>query len=210
MAWPPEAAFAVRSDLPAPELMAATGFAVAGGRSSRMGRDKALLPWGASTLLDHALARLSAVCAEVWILSGPESRYVDRGIPVEADSVRDAGALGGVLTGLARLQVRPGLFLAVDLPFVPEPLLRELLRLSDGFDAVVPISEAGSEPLCAVYGPRCLGPVRRCIERGALKMTSFWPEVRVREMGVRELAAFGDPARLFHNVNTPEDYGRAT
>ncbi len=174
-----------------------------------MGRDKALLPWGAATLLDHALARLAAVCAEVRILSGPKPRYAGHGVPVELDVVPEAGALGGVLSGLARLTTGPGLFLAVDLPFVPESLLRELLRLSDGFDAVVPISSGGPEPLCAVYGPACLEPVRRCVDSRAFKMTSFWPEVRLREVGVSELAAFGDPALLFRNVNTLEDYAGA-
>ena len=174
-----------------------------------MGSDKALLPWGAATLLDHALARLSAVCAQARVLCGPELRYTDHGAPVEVDVVLDAGALGGLLTGLTRLTTGSGLFLAVDLPFVPESLLRELLRLSAGFDAVVPVSPGGPEPLCAVYGPACLEPVRRCVDSRAFKMTSFWPEVRVREVGVGELSAFGDPAQLFRNVNTPEDYAGA-
>ncbi len=186
--------------------MGPVGFAVAGGRSARMGRDKALLPWGEATLLDHALARLSAACSEVLILSGPVSRYADRGVAVAVDLVPEAGALGGVLTGLARLTTGPGLFLAIDLPFVPEALLRELLRLGEGYDAVVPLWAGGPEPLCAVYGPGCLKSVRLCIERGAFKMTSFWPDVRVREMSMSELEAFGDPALLFRNVNTPEDY----
>jgi molybdopterin-guanine dinucleotide biosynthesis protein A len=63
----------------------------------------------------------------------------------------------------------------------------------------------GPEPLCAVYGPACLEPVRRLVAAGDLRMTSFWPEVRVREVRPPELAAFGDPAALFHNVNTPAD-----
>jgi molybdopterin-guanine dinucleotide biosynthesis protein A len=185
------------------------GFVVAGGRSERMGRDKALLPWAGATLIDHALSRLTAVCAEVRILCGPEPRYGERGAPVAVDLVSGAGALGGLLTGLSLAGGTPGLFLAVDLPHVPVALLERLVALGADADVVVPISPGGPEPLCALYGPACREPVRRAVERGSLKMTSFWPEVRMRKMSVAELAAFGDPETLFRNVNTPGDYAGA-
>src|SRR5262245_20532381 len=111
-----------------------------------MGRDKALLPWAGATLLDHVLTRLREVCGEARILSGPEERYADRGVPVHRDILVGAGALGGVYTGLSCLRGRFGLFLAVDLPLVPAALLRRLLELADGYDAVVPVSPGGPEP----------------------------------------------------------------
>jgi molybdopterin-guanine dinucleotide biosynthesis protein A len=170
-----------------------------------MGRDKALLPWSGSTLLDVALERLRTCCARVSILCGPEPRYVDRGVPVAVDVVRGAGPLGALLTGLLRLSEEPGLFLAVDLPNVPATLLAYLLALAPGEDVVVPVSARGPEPLCAAYSPSCLEPVRRRLKAGELKMTGFWPSVRVREVTEAELARFGDPAILFRNMNTPED-----
>jgi len=183
------------------------GFVVAGGASRRMGRDKALLPWDGATLLDHAIARLRQVCREVRILCGPEARYANRGVPVVVDEVSDAGALGGVLSGLRTVAGdAPGVFLAVDLPLVPAPLLARLVQLGLGFDAVVPISTRGPEPLCAVYRESCRTAVERRIAAGQPKMTSFWPDVRVREVPAAELAAFGDPQSLFRNVNSPEDY----
>lgn len=182
------------------------GFAVAGGRSLRMGSDKALLAWGASTLLDHTLARLRAVSSDVRILSGPESRYAERGFPVVVDALPDGGPLAGVCAGLASAAEHAGVFLAVDLPFVPVALLMRLLELAPGFDAVVPVTTDGAHPLCAVYGPGCLAPIRRRLAAGERKMTCFWPDVRVREAGPLELAPFGDPALLLRNVNTPEDY----
>lgn len=186
----------------------AVGFAVAGGQSHRMGEDKAFLKWGASTLLDHTLARLREACGEVRILSGQKPRYADRGRPIDTDLV-DAGPLGGVLTGLERLAERgpseAGLFLAVDLPHVPVELLRWLLELAPGWDAVVPVGERGPEPLCAVYQASCREAIRGRIGRGDLKMTAFWPDVRVREVTSDELLSFGDPAALFRNLNSPED-----
>ncbi|HET7291344.1 MAG TPA: molybdenum cofactor guanylyltransferase [Vicinamibacteria bacterium] len=185
-----------------------TGFVVAGGSSRRMGRDKALLPWQAATLLDHAISRLREACGSVRLLSGPELRYVDRGLPVDADILRDVGAIAGVHTALERSD-GPALLLAVDLPHVPVALLRRLAELVRDFDAVVPISPGGPEPLCAAYGPACREAVRRALDRGAYKLTAFWPDVRVKGVGVAELATFGDPATLFTNLNTPTDYDRA-
>ena len=185
--------------------MSVVGFAVAGGESLRMGRDKALLPWGDSDLLDHALARLRAVAADVRILCGAERRYLDRGRPVEPDLARGVGPLAGVLTGLTAARGSPGLFLAVDLPRVPVALLARLVERLAGWDAVVPVSPRGPEPLCAAYGPACLEPIRARIAAGDFKMTAFWPEVRVLRLEPTELAAFGDPADLFRNLNAPED-----
>ena len=180
------------------------GFVVAGGQSRRMGRDKALLPWAGEPLVDGAVARLRTCCGRVTILCGPEPRYSDHGAPILVDAAPGAGPLGAVLTGLLHAD-GPALFLAVDLPNVPASLLAHLAALTDRHDAVVPLSGRGPEPLCAVYTPACLDPIRRRVFAGDLKMTSFWPEVRVREVGPGELARFGDPATLFHNLNTPSD-----
>jgi molybdopterin-guanine dinucleotide biosynthesis protein A len=170
-----------------------------------MGRDKALLPWGGTDLLGHAIARLRTVTGDVRILCGPEPRYVERGAPVVTDGVRDAGPLAGVLSGLEAAEGRAGLFLAVDLPRVPASLLARLVGVAEGWDAAVPVSPRGPEPLCAVYGPACLEPVRRRISAGELKVTAFWPDVRVRQLSPGELGQHGDLGGLFRNLNAPAD-----
>jgi molybdopterin-guanine dinucleotide biosynthesis protein A len=179
---------------------------MAGGRSRRMGRDKALLPWRGATLLDHALHRLRQVCGRVFILCGPDRRYEQRGLPVIVDAVADAGPLSGLAAGLGALGDEPGLFLAVDLPHVPVPLLGSLLEWSAGYDAVVPVSAAGPEPLCAVYTRTCLEPAARRLAAGDLKMTSFWPDVRVLEIAAPELRPFGETHAVFRNLNEPSDF----
>jgi molybdopterin-guanine dinucleotide biosynthesis protein A len=185
-----------------------TGFVVTGGLSRRMGRDKALLPWEGATLLDHAIERLRQACGSVRLLTGPDARYADRGLPVDIDQVRDVGAIAGLHAALEHAP-RAALLLAVDLPHVPVALLRRIAELVREFDAVVPVSPGGPEPLCAAYGLRCRDAIRRALDRSAYKLTAFWPEVSVREISTSELAAFGDPVRLFANVNTPDEYERA-
>ena len=174
-----------------------------------MGQDKALLPWGDSDLLGHALARLSGVVDEVGILPGAERRYTDRGVAEHLDAAPDQGPLAGLLAALEGAPGRAALLLGVDLPLVPKHLLERLVALGPSVDAVVPVSPRGSEPLCALYGATCLEPVRRRVAAGDLTMTAFWPDVRVRELGPAELEAFGNPSELFLNVNAPEDYERA-
>jgi molybdopterin-guanine dinucleotide biosynthesis protein A len=174
-----------------------------------MGHDKALLPWNGSTLLDHAVARLRAVCPEVRILSGAERRYEDSGLRVEMDALADRGPLGGIYTGLLVIGSATGVFLGVDLPFVTVELLLRLLELSPGHDAVVPLSPRGPEPLCAVYRSTCLDPIRRRLDAGELKATSFWPDADVLQAGPEHLAGLGPLDELFRNINTPADYEKA-
>lgn len=173
-----------------------------------MGRDKALLPWGRGTLLDHTLERLGRVCGSVRILAGAERRYEDRGLPVDIDAFPDRGPLAGIHTGLSALGDEPGLFLGIDLPFVTVEFLRRLVELSRGHDAVVARSSRGPEPLCAVYRAACRGPVRRRLQAGDLKATSFWPDVDVLEVD-EAVAGLGPLDPLFRNVNTLDDYERA-
>jgi molybdopterin-guanine dinucleotide biosynthesis protein A len=187
----------------------ATGFVVAGGKSRRMGRDKALLAWSGTDLLDHAVARLGTVCASVQVLCGAERRYEGRGVPVETDAVPDAGPLGGIFTGLLGMGPGTGLFLGVDMPFVTVDLLRRLLELSAGHDAVVPLSARGPEPLCAVYRSTCLEPIRRRLAAGDLKATSFWPDADVLPARAEHLSGLGPLDAMFRNVNSPADYDRA-
>jgi molybdopterin-guanine dinucleotide biosynthesis protein A len=174
-----------------------------------MGRDKALLPWAGTDLLGHALGRLGEVATEVRILSGAKRRHSERGALVEVDSSPGLGPMGGLLTALEGARGRSVLLLGVDLPLVPVELLEHLVALSSGADAVVPVSPRGPEPLCAVYGPGCLAPVRRAVARGDLKMPAFWAEVRLHQLGPDELNEYGPPGEIFLNVNTPEDYERA-
>lgn len=180
----------------------------AGGASRRMGRDKALLPWGASTLLGHAVARLRDAVGEVVILGGAAARYEGHGAPALADLHPGQGPLGGLLTALAALGGREAvLLLGVDVPFATVPVLRQLVEAAHaGDDVVVPLTAEGPQPLCALYRATCLEPVRRSLERGDRRMTAFWPELSVRRLGREELLPQGDPELLFRNLNTPEEY----
>ena len=96
---------------------------------------------------------------------------------------------------------------AWDMPFVPPGLLSALRDRATGADVVVPASDSrrGVEPLCAYYAPSCLTPIERRLDANDLRVVSFYDDVRVARLEPDEVARFGDPARLFHNINTPLD-----
>ncbi|MCM2256510.1 MAG: molybdenum cofactor guanylyltransferase [Vicinamibacteria bacterium] len=194
--------------LQAPRQALTAGFVFCGGHSRRMGHDKALLPFGATDLLGHAVERLRAAGAgRVALLCGAEPRHAHRGWPLVPDAVADAGPAGGLLAALRTLAAgERALVLAVDVPHVPAPLLHALATLDA--DAVVPEGAAGPEPLVACYDAACAGPLAECLARGEARMTAFWPAVRVVCPGPAWLESFGDPARMFANWNQPADLGR--
>jgi molybdopterin-guanine dinucleotide biosynthesis protein A len=145
-------------------------------------------------------------CGNAAILGGAAPRYEDRGVPVLADVVPESGPLGGLVTAFERTDAELAVLLAVDVPFAPPALLRYLIAAAEDADAAVPVLGGTPHPLCAVYRRTCGAPARRRLEAGQLKMTSFWPDVRVRAVGEAELAAFGDAAVLLRNLNTVNDY----
>ena len=187
------------------------GFAAAGGRSTRMGRDKALLPWEGTTLLGHALQTLRAGFGDARILAGSECRYEEYGAPLVLDDPKDAGPLGGLCAALAtaRAEGFAAVFLlGIDMPLAGPELLLEIARARDasGVDIAAPHGPEGPEPLCAAYGTACLEPARRSAAQGRFRMTDFWAGVSCRLVEEDVLRRFGDPARLFANLNAPGDY----
>lgn len=172
-----------------------------------MGRDKALLSWGPATLLDHALSLVREAFGHAHVLCGPVPRYAAHGAPLVLDRLQDGGPLAALDAALRHTGAARVVLLALDLPFVTPALLRFLAGVDRDADVVTPLGPGGRpEPLCAVYARACAEAVARRLDAGERKMTSFWPEVRVRAVAGPEMAGLGDPGRLFTNVNDPAAY----
>lgn len=204
------------------------GVVLAGGRSTRMGADKALLTWagddGASvSLVEHAARRLEGTCERVEVAAGDSDTVreacADRWSAF-ADAVPDAGPLGALAAGLERAaQVGADgiLALACDLPLVGEGELEPLRRaLSGGADAALwrtePIGgEARDHPLVAAYRTGFAAPARRALERGSRRVIAmFEPDVNPeRPPRVERLVADASSEQRLVNLNTRTDYDRA-
>jgi molybdopterin-guanine dinucleotide biosynthesis protein A len=182
--------------------LAQAGFVLAGGRSSRMGRDKALLPLNGSTLLDQIASRVLRAARNVTLIGSPE-KYESLGYPVIADLVEGCGPLGGVFTALSATQAEWNLIVACDMPDVTAEFLEDLLRAAKTTEAdcLVPETAAGLDPLCAVYRRRCGALAGAAISRKILKMHDFVSSLQAATWLVSDPSPLG-------NVNTPAEWGR--
>ncbi|HKZ71242.1 MAG TPA: molybdenum cofactor guanylyltransferase [Anaerolineales bacterium] len=195
----------------------------AGGKSSRMGTDKALLDLGGQTMIERILAQTKGLGDQIIVTNTPE-RYAHLGLPMAADVFPDKGALGGLYTAIHASTQPAALVLACDMPFVNRPLLEYMISLAPEFDAVVPrlspplplhthsMGEGGpervraeAEPFRAIYSKACLDPIHRALEAGKMRVISFFPENNVRWLEENEIKRFDPELLTFMNCNTQEE-----
>ena|SRR2546422_5971064 len=178
-----------------------------GGRATRFGgRDKSALLVEGRPILERQIQELSQITSDILIVGvDPSARAVDSARHV-ADHVPGCGPLGGLHAALIDALGEATIVIACDMPYVSASLLRHLLVLTNGVDAVVPRTEHGYHPLCAAYTRACIKPIARRLVEGRLKMTDLFDDVRVRMVTAEEIDAFGDHRRLLANVNTPAEY----
>ena len=181
------------------------GFVLVGGRSSRMGTDKALLRLGGQTLLERALAVLRGVCREVAVAGDP-ARFASYAVTLP-DVFPACGPLSGIHAALRDSPAELNFVLAVDMPNVSTELVAFLLALAAGCDAVVTVPRTGRgfQPLCAVYRPSFATVAEQALRTGRYKIDALFAGLSIRAVGEPELMAAGFSEQSFVNLNTPED-----
>jgi len=194
-----------------PSLTAAI---LAGGKSARMGQDKALLrfePEG-PTLLEMTIASLARIVARVIVIAPLERGYQSLGLEVVSDAFPGAGALGGIATGLLAVGSCDLFVVACDHPFLSEPLIRHLASLENDYDVLAPRTQGRSrqggpfvvQTLHAIYRPSCLPVLRDVIEKGYESSMDLFRQVNLRTIDEPELRRFDPELRSLISVNTPE------
>jgi molybdopterin-guanine dinucleotide biosynthesis protein A len=180
-------------------------FILTGGRSSRMGTDKAFLIFGAQTLVERALTVAASVSPQVAIVGDP-AKFSKYGTVIE-DVYRDAGPLAGIHAALLQSSAELNLMLAVDMPFVSQALLAFLFTSATSTDALVTVPRTGRgfQPLCAVYRLGFAKAAEQALRAGKYKIDALFAGLRTRVIEESELQTAGFSAELFMNVNTPED-----
>lgn len=191
------------------ERVKACGVILAGGQSSRMGTNKAMIELEGEVLIQRLARRFTRWFEQVVIVTNSPELYSFLGLPMVGDRIHGLGPLSGLEAGLAASRFEHAFFCAVDMPFVHEGLIRHMLNLASGHDVVVPLLDGEYEPMHAVYGKGCLPPISRNLDNRRLKLIGFYDEVRRLELPESEIRRFGEPERLFFNCNTPEDLERA-
>ncbi len=186
------------------------GVLLAGGANTRYGSHKALADVGGASMLARAVGALSGATREVGIVANDSAPYAGVGLETRPDALPGTGVLGGILTAVLwarELRREAALVLACDMPFVPAALLRELAARAGRARVVVPASPGrrGLEPLCAACGADTAAAIEAALARGDRAVVSFYDDVEVVVLPIDEVRRFGDPERMFWNVNRPED-----
>lgn len=182
--------------------MRCAGFVLTGGQSTRMGRDKALLPYGGATLVEHIAGVLCRVAGPVTLVGAPE-RYAGLGLEAVGESYAGCGPLSGIEAALSLGRAEWNLILACDAVGVTEAALRVLAEAAGaGEAAVVAAQDAGQRPnpLCAAWNVRALAAVRAALKAGQYRVADA-----ARAAG---LAAVAVPAEV-RNINTPAEWAGA-
>ena len=174
---------------------------LAGGRSSRMGEDKALLPFAGGTLIAHVAGLVEQAAGSVAVVGDP-ARYAFLGYRVIPDNFPGQGPLAGIEAALAATGSDWNLVVACDMPGLSVAFLRQLLETAgaSGADCLLPHGPSGlAEPLCAVYHRRALGVISGSLQRGVRKITDGLAGLRVAQFSVGS-------TDWFINVNTPAEW----
>ena len=184
----------------------------AGGRSSRMGQDKALMPFLGRPLIERQVELLSRLAGELLVITNRPEAYTFLGLPLFPDLLPGTGPLGGLYTALSVASRPLVAVIACDMPFVSADLLRaqrDLLE-RESVDVVIPRSPEGLEPLHALHSKdTCLAAVRAALDAGERKVIAWLPAVRSRVMSQEEVAQVDPQFRSFVNVNSPEEFRQA-
>ncbi len=184
----------------------------AGGKSSRMGSNKALLPLRGRPLITHVIDRFSRNSDDLIIISPKNAELETFGYPVYEDITPGIGPLMGLYTGLYYSKHNTVAVVACDMPFASSALILEETRLLEDmkFDVVIPVINGKSEPLHAVYSrTTCLRAIENGLLQGMKRLIEWHSELKVYEMGDGEIKRYDPLGLAFFNINTPEELKRA-
>jgi molybdopterin-guanine dinucleotide biosynthesis protein A len=181
----------------------------AGGNSSRMGQNKALMNFCGQPLISRVIQRIQPVAAEILITTNQPEDLEFLRIPLAPDVFPGQGPLGGLFTALISARYSEISVIACDMPLInPQVLLKEYqLLLEENVAAVVPATPGGLEPLHAVYRrDACLPPIQAALEQKQKRVTSWFQAANVRILSVEETMQMNPGLLSFFNINTPEDF----
>ena len=191
---------------PAPLIKGVTGIILAGGKSSRFGSNKAFANVNGRQLIRRVVYVMGSVFEKLIIITNDPEEYSPLGLPMHEDLIKGLGPLGGIYTGLEMMPLRSGFFVACDMPFLSEGLIRYITGLNNNdFDAFVPKIDWKMEPLHALYSKSCLPAIRGLIESGECMINKFFQTIRARFINEDEIKKYDPLLRSFYNINRQEE-----
>jgi molybdopterin-guanine dinucleotide biosynthesis protein A len=195
------------------EAATCAGVVLAGGKSARMGAEKAALRIGDETLLARIVRRLRLALPEVYVVGPPQLTALAPGTPVIPDDPPGIGPLGGLSTALAHAPSQHIFVIGCDMPFVEPALVRAMARYVERYpdaDVVALRTPRGLEPLHAVYARTCASAVgERLATADGRSLSALLEQLNVKELPARIVARYDPSGRSTFNANSPEDWREA-
>jgi molybdopterin-guanine dinucleotide biosynthesis protein A len=184
-----------------------SGIILAGGLNTRMGgKEKAFLSIGNQTIMDRLYNTFQGLFDEVLLVTNNPLRYLSWDLTIVMDLFSIRCPLTGIHAGLFHTSAPHAFITACDTPFLKKEVIRALLEeLEPKWDVVVPVTQEGSQPLCAIYSKRCIKPIERQLNAEDAKILKFFPNVKVKEVREAQLRPADPHLVSFVNINTPED-----
>ncbi|MBI1995188.1 MAG: NTP transferase domain-containing protein [Deltaproteobacteria bacterium] len=187
----------------------ASAVILAGGKSSRMGRPKALLQFDNEPLIVHIVRALKSMFAEAVVVAAPEQELPPLPALLVRDEVAYQGPVGGIYYGLKAARGEFGFVTSCDVAFTNLSIISYLTSQIADYDVVVPYWQERFQPLHAVYRRSVLPLLKEQLERGELRPIFLYDKVRTRKIGEDEIRRLDPEGLSFFNMNTPEDYEEA-
>lgn len=181
-----------------------SGVILAGGKSSRYGKNKAFVKIDGIPLIERVIRVMASVFQELILITNTPDEYSYLRLPTYEDLIKGLGPLGGIFTALNAITNHSAFLVACDMPFLKPKLLSHMVESKDDFDVVVPRISGKLETLHALYGKTCLPAIRRMIDSRQYQVHRFFSEVSVRYVDEDEILQFDPYLRSFLNVNTPQ------
>ena len=206
--------------------MPVTGVILAGGKSRRMGQNKALIQLGDSPLIEHVIHHMRLVADEPLLITNDHAEYARFGLPMHSDIIPNTGALGGIYTGLMHAAHDVVLCVACDSPFLQPKLLSYLVSILGEYDAVMPYTYGSNkdikvpnpshsdnqitlQTLCAAYSKRCLPIIKLMLQASELRVHALQERAQIQSVSPEDWRMFDPEGISFFNINTPEDLEKA-
>jgi len=181
-----------------------TGVILAGGKSLRYGRNKALVTIDGIPLIERAINVMRSLFTHLILITNTPDEYTHLKLPMHEDLIKGLGPLGGIFTALMTIRNQAGFFVACDMPHLNRELIHHMVEVRYDFDAVVPRTQEGTEALHALYGKRCLPSIKHLIDSSQYQIFRFFPKVSVRYVDENEIRRFDPQLESFFNINKPD------
>lgn len=187
-------------------LIKASGAVLAGGKSSRMGKDKALLRLDNQTLLERTVGKLQNILSDVMIVSNESYKHSLPNVRHITDIYQGRGPLGGIHSAIKNAVYEHVFIVACDLPFWELEVVEILMEQCRGYDGAVPLFKGRPEPLLAVYTKRCLPVIEEYLIKKIGKVACIYQDLNINFVGEILIKSVNQGERIFCNINSPEDF----